>query len=394
VNLTIAVAVGVGTLVLVGLQTWFLGRMVRRKRRAAEAFGAWATARGLTTGPDGLLAVPVQSRSVSLRTSVGKRAFLTLALPLERRTASRHERPMEAPPRVLLRREARRDRLGKWLGLNREAQVGDSRFDADVYLESEDGQDVLARALSAPATREAIMALLGQGCNEVSIEVHAAGAVTARWLGDWPDGAGIESAARTLVELERTLPPFERVSRPRQLSRGARVIIASVAWLVAGGAMAAGGILGWPTIGGVGPDEVGATFGLGLWGILVFVVFWLVRGRFNGLRALVISGALLLMGSVAGGVGGGYIINGAMDFEPLSVHRVKVIGKRAVGSRSPTLYLDVAPWEGTSGTTLRVSRGQYDRVREGDDAFVRVGRGVLGYAWLDDVSRTLEAPSR
>src|SRR6185369_6240753 len=60
-------------------------------------------------------------------------------------------------PLIVFRRERALDKLGRWLFLNREVQTGDSAFDDQVYIETDEEDYLVKRTLEKEETRIAIL---------------------------------------------------------------------------------------------------------------------------------------------------------------------------------------------------------------------------------------------
>src|SRR5262249_51971627 len=54
-------------------------------------------------------------------------------------------------PLVVFRKETWRDRVGRWIFLNREVQTGDDGFDRAVYIETDEPRDVVQELLARDA---------------------------------------------------------------------------------------------------------------------------------------------------------------------------------------------------------------------------------------------------
>lgn len=86
-----------------------------------------------------------------------------------------HARHSPAPPTIpfsapiILRAETRMDRLGKRLGINRELQTGDARFDKAVYVESDAPDQLIALTLQSDQLREQVLSLFARGFTRVTL---------------------------------------------------------------------------------------------------------------------------------------------------------------------------------------------------------------------------------
>ncbi len=81
-------------------------------------------------------------------------------------------------PLISLRPETAFDRTGKERGIAREVQLGEERFDAAVYVDSNATDAEVRRVLSAPGIRAAVQSLLGTGAEDLRIDSTG---VSAHW---------------------------------------------------------------------------------------------------------------------------------------------------------------------------------------------------------------------
>ena len=100
--------------------------------------------------------------------------------------------------KVTLRPELPSDREGKELGINREVQTGDERFDDAVYIDSNASDAETQRVLAKPVVRNAITELLGDGCQTIEIHPH-------KVEGKFAKTGSIFNASTLIAALERLL---------------------------------------------------------------------------------------------------------------------------------------------------------------------------------------------
>jgi hypothetical protein len=195
---------------------------------------------------------------------------------------------------VLLRRETRRDRWGKRLGLNVEPQTGDPGFDERVYLETATPEREVRRLFASPALRAAVLAalevfpMLVVGA-EAGLVVGARSTSSDAELDVFTQRARVPALARVL----RALPP-ELSLASREVPGGSTLFVSLVGM----------GAVVLFAVGMVSLDRsrtisnalvVPALVGLGLvWSVAFLVLRGLVRGRPDGLR-------LFLLLALAGG---------------------------------------------------------------------------------------------
>lgn len=110
-------------------------------------------------------------------------------------------------PRITLRPETAFDRASKERGIAREVQLGDQRFDAAVYVDSNATDDEVKRVLSAPAVRSAVEFLLSAGAEDFCIDPDG---VKAHWK-ESPE----RYQPQHVLSLLQSLLVVQRAGRPR-----------------------------------------------------------------------------------------------------------------------------------------------------------------------------------
>jgi len=114
-------------------------------------------------------------------------------------------------PAILLRREVAADRAGKQRGINVEVQLGDPRFDQEVYVDSDAREDEVQRVLAAPSVRGAVRELLGAGCEKVRLSRRGVEATwTTKGNDGLFDGPRLVSALQSVVTLAAAGGPHAR----------------------------------------------------------------------------------------------------------------------------------------------------------------------------------------
>lgn len=302
--------------------------------------------------------------------------------------------PVQGPvldtlPKVVFRKEGERDRFGKALGVNREVQSGDERFDSAVYIESDASDEDVSAIVSSPVVREAVLELLELGCNLVGLN-HKGHSINVEWK--YVKGkivtekSSIEHLLDRMDEVARALPPFARATRARSFPRGAGILIANI---VVGVIMIPIVILGqmYPPV-----DNGLAPMGLAI-STLVFIsvlfLTWLrVRGRATGLRFLLWNAVTMVIGYPLLIVFGLYIINGAFGGLSRDVDTTVIRRWTTTSDNSTSYHIRVDPWPPhESSLKFDVRRADFDRLTRGSDVTLRIVEGALGYEWFDGVVR-------
>ncbi len=303
---------------------------------------------------------------------------------------SPHHGPvLDTLPHVVFRKESKRDRFGKRLGLNREVQTGDERFDSLVYVESNASDEDVTAIVSIPEVRESILDLLELGCSFVGLN-HQRHSIILHWFdtkkGNPMSSSGLEHLLDDVHALAGRLPPFSRLGRPRKLPRGAGILIANALLFAL---MIPIVLIGrqYPPIGD-GPGPIG-TLVAAVAFVAVIIPTWLrVRGRATGLRFLFWNGLVMLVGYPLLAIFALYIVNGAFT-ESMREQTSTVVRKWSTTSdNSTSYYIRVEPWPPhEESPRLRIPRPVWRGLDRGNEVTLRVGGGALGYEWFDEVVR-------
>lgn len=286
---------------------------------------------------------------------------------------------------MLLRRETRRDRVGKRLGLNVEPQTGDAAFDAQVYLETETPERDVRRLFASPALRAAVLAALDV------FPVLVLGAEAGLVVG----ARRTSSEAELDVHMQRRrVPALAAVVRalPPELAFASRGVPASSRALLTGTSIAAAVLFG---VGVVSLDRsraisdalvVPALAGLGLvWSTAFLAMRARVRGRPDGLRTFLtvaLAGGAA-MASLFAGLGS--LANEKLDRNAPTSHVVRVVRYDAPRGKSKgkLVVAGLPPEAGGRGaeTSLpaRLMPAPYCVHLE-----LRMAPGWLGRPWLVD----------
>lgn len=287
-------------------------------------------------------------------------------------------------PPITLRREGKLDRRGKALGLNREVQIGEARFDAAVYIVSA-APDVTIREVLAPAEARAAVTAMLQGAPSELVIGH--GKIVAR-----VEGASLEDlpALRMVVDYLAFLQEAVAVpkdipvvaARPqRRLAR--RLAALGVVWL---GLFAAALLLDPPPMLAWEP----LLLALGLGGLVCLVclalIVALLRGGAESLRWIMVCAGLCVPVAPVAGMRVALIANAWLDEGPATTTAVTAAAcEPYVGGAA--LELEGLAADG-GRTRLDVPE---DRIRgelaAGQATVVLVTRpGAFGWPWLVEVA--------
>lgn len=273
-------------------------------------------------------------------------------------------------------------RLGKSLGLNREVQTGDAEFDHHCYVDSPEADEVLKRLLADAPSREAIAGLLKLGF-QVQTSTQGVEAFQLVPLHAGRSEVKAAEATRLLARLAGSVPTLdEHAFKPPGAARN-RPLAALVALLTvvgAGGALALEPTLG-VTVNRAAAMALAVGGGLGLWAAGVALLSVVARGSSNGLRALVVSALVTLLGLPA--LGGTLLLwaNQRLDGAPPAAHQVTVRAKHTSGSQH---RVEVDSWEaGGRAVHVEASWVAFEQLHVGDVTGVTVHPGALGLAWVE-----------
>ncbi|MCB1749162.1 MAG: hypothetical protein H6977_03760 [Gammaproteobacteria bacterium] len=379
--------------VVITVVVWRLAR----RERAAEEGRAAALADYLGVP---LHRLPRGGQSVPLE--FGGAALTVHWRPADRRQRGRFELRVALAHAVELevRNERRAERIGKQLGLVREVQSGDARFDARCFVDTAQ-VDFARRYLAEPARRAHILALLEAGFDVVRLDADGVAAIIGEPGLSRPDAVRMPPAAlaTALHALAQGLPRSGTlVGQRRAWRRHLAVVYAGLGLLVAAGL---GGFVyvqpRYPVLDGFaflrfsllvsGPATV-------LLGALVIAV---LRGHSSSLRHCFAALALVVTAGPAGGWAGALVANAELDAAPPQARVVPVTGRRLRHVKNGTVhYVRVVSWRpGHSHEEFRVPEAVYAAVRPGRDAMrVVTGPGRFGFEWYvaHDLVRGMPAP--
>lgn len=376
-GIVIGVVLITGYVAFVGaLLGWMRGRLRRRAQIAADALaaaGARVGAVEMTSGKGGMVAgVSFAMDGVDARYTVRQwsRDFIVQSVLL----------PHAPLPAVLVRAERGVDRFGKWLGLNREAQVGDADFDAAAYVETSASDEVVRSLFADARLRDAVRALLGMGYR---VELSSAGLAAMRvrsFYADF-DAPEVPSVLRALVAARAVVPAMD----PALAGVSKRWVPWGALALLIGG-YAAMGVIGARVEGRPlwDPSQAGhaAIAGAGLWGLFLVAVVLALRGRSDGFRRTLVYGFVGVLVVPFLGALGALALNTSLDGGAEEA-RVAVVARVGRG-RHVTLRTDVGR------VSVPVAPELAGALRPGSRVRVRCRPGALGWPWIASVEPVVQ----
>ncbi len=300
-------------------------------------------------------------------------------------------------PRIYARRETGLDRLGKRLGLNRETQTGDAGFDARVYLETDDPEALVQRALGSAEARAAVEALLAMQ-PYVRLGPDAAAVRVGGTLGVMPPREEVERALEALSALVTAVPAID----PRDLpapSRRPGDVMATVAF--AAFVVTLFGLYVLP-IGYVDyrspllpADQDKAASVMGLVWLLLIPATWLrVRGHSRSFRnfltvVLCSVPALLVLGPEVL-----FLANAAFDGSDAVAREAMIVRRHRGGGKVEHRYLDVRWWDEPHRVVeMQVSAATFRGLNTGDLMTLQTHAGAFGWPWTERLDLRRAAPS-
>lgn len=301
-------------------------------------------------------------------------------------------------PRIHARRETSLDRIGKRLGLNREVQVGDPGFDARVYLETDESDALVKRALGAPKTRSALEALLGGEHPHAHLGPGGAAVRLGRGDGAPPSRDDLDQALDGLAAFADVAPSVDaaEVAPPRRARGDVMLVGALAAFVVSLFAMYAlpVGYADYRSPLLARDQHAALAFTSGAWLLLVPITWLWVRGHSRSFRNFLGVVLLGLFPLVVLGTEALFLLNATLDRGVAAEHEVTVARRRSPARKSEHRYLYI-PWWGPSGgeLELEVSAATFRGMHEGDAVSLDVRPGAFGWPWVERLRRVRPAPS-
>lgn len=291
---------------------------------------------------------------------------------------------------IVLRRETKLDKLGKWILMNQEAQTGHQDFDPNVYVESDLADGAVRSALEPSQVRQLVLSILDLGFSHVILAPGVALVAQTRPAKlDHLNPTSLASATRALHELGTVLPHIPVPDKPPPIMtlRSTLLVLAYVLTVAAlpvvfltNGA--------WTPI---DPHLYWSGVGLGLFLLFASMPFLglLIRGHSNSLRVFIATTIPLILGLPLVGVAALVTLNGAFDSSKPEHHRCEVVGTRISSGKSTSYYVTLKSWRtGDEPIEFRVGQSVHRACasRSGTGwATVTVYAGLLGQPWYDDV---------
>lgn len=301
-------------------------------------------------------------------------------------------------PRIYVRPETGWDRAGKTLGLNREAQTGDFDFDAGVYLETDESDETVRRALDRPAMREALRAMLAGGHPFVRLGPGAVATRIGRSLNAAPGPEALERALQGLAAVAASAPSIDPSEiRPPSRMRGDLVAgamtLAFMASLVGFYAMPLG-YADYDSPLRAGDRAVAGSISFAAWLALIPLSWAWMRGHSRSFRNFLTTVLLGLLPVMLLGTEALYVANALLDDGAGTAREVVISRRRAYTRKYEHRYLYIPWWdEPHAETEMEVSRNTYQRFHPGDAVVVTSRPGALAWPWAERIELRRRSPS-
>ena len=279
------------------------------------------------------------------------------------------------------------DTLCKNIGLAKEYQTGDKRFDEAIYIRcASDG--FAKKVLADPQRRRAIETLQAMGFQVV----QASGShVEARWSGFDPSGQHdpqlTDRAAELLFTLAAGIPSQDPEFAASQID--IRLISLVLLWLLLlGFAALFPCVFVWPTVRLLPLLLLSGALTLLLWLTLGWVAAWLLRGTSVSHDRWL---ALMLGALVAvplGSIGCLSMLNGYNDKQPRVIQTAPILSTRIDRNKrgNPSrYYASIRDWASPDEQLeFQISQEEHGRVLLRQTRLqVTVGVGALGLEWVE-----------
>ncbi len=249
--------------------------------------------------------------------------------------------PRDGLGRVDLEPETGFDRLGKRLGVCRELQVGDEAFDAAVYIDTVEADDVVRAYLATPEARAAVLEVVAGGD---PLELSRSGVRTRLAGSSGP--ARIVAAARALIGFVRALPltlPRPATGAPARRWFLSVSALFTLPWIGYGlTSPVAPRALLLPWVAGVGLSLLVTL-------LLLPVVALFVRKRSAGFQLLVVTGCFLAFGLLPAGPAALFLVNASLDVSPVEQPARVASATCAEGDHGPWTDVTVHLAGGSAG---------------------------------------------
>jgi hypothetical protein len=298
----------------------------------------------------------------------------------------------ERLPLVVFRREKKIDRVGRALFLNREIQTGDSAFDEQVYIETDEQDHLVKRVLETQEARDAILAAVAQH-RAVILSKEGVGGTVLFSSDHERTISAIRAALAPLGRIADALPAgsFDAAVGRRQTARGDLLAVGTMIGMLLS-------IFELGMIPHIKPDrwepwlndqqkpmEHAAAWAFLLFAVLAFV--W-IRGHSRSLRNFAVT---LLFGAITipfAVIQNGFLLNAVLDHSPIVEHTSTITKKFERHTRYNTYHHIQFPAlfsTGTAGTDIE--EDLWKSLKPGDGIVLGMRSGRFGWMWVDSVRK-------
>jgi hypothetical protein len=298
----------------------------------------------------------------------------------------------------VIRREIGIDTFAKDIGLNKEVQLNEPAWDAQLYFECDDQifvQELMRSADMKMAVRDLLVTfnsieISGSRCAVVKKPCTQLSSV---------DTSDLSAAAAQLVKLTTYIPASysgsgsatpltDEFKSSQNLFTGF-----GIGFLIVGILLSLWGTSSFEPLRGSRIFLASLGFSLPLLALFVAYAYHELAGHSTSDKAFFGAALSAAIGLVLCGWGGAMVFNGSMDASLREGHRTAVYSKYITHHKSSTYYhVSVEGWSrGSSGYDFQVPLYTYNQLKPGDPCEVTTRQGALGFEWV--VARSC-APAR
>jgi hypothetical protein len=297
----------------------------------------------------------------------------------------RHCFPLEVPepPLIELFRENHITRLGKMLRINKEYQSGDVAFDALIYIDSNNTPDAyIEHLLQSQEAREAIVALIQAGYDQITIDANARGGLVYATRSDAAGSSNtLLAQAAHLSRIADAIPP----STPKRIERrpdlGAKLLTFQTIIIMITFFLPRAFQHIWPIYGPrwSEPWWLSAM----AWAAAILLLIPILRGSNRAFSRLLMNSFFLMFVIPSSMAPSLRAINALADTSEPQIIQATVLDKYRAHKNTSTYYhVTLDMHDGTSPEERNVSERDYARIPASGQVEVVMGAGALGWPWI------------
>jgi hypothetical protein len=300
-------------------------------------------------------------------------------------------------PRIYVRPETGRDRAGKTLRLNREVQTGDAEFDASTYLETDESDATVQRALAPAPMRASLRSLLTGGLPFVRLGPDMVATRIGSTLTP-PSPESIEQALQGLAGVATAAPRIDpsELRAPTRMRGDLIAQATTVTFLVSIVAvylLPIGYVDCWSPVWD-SDQNTGALASFTAWLTLPVLCWVWMRGHSRSFRNYLTTVLLALLPLMLLGTELLFVGNALLDHGGVTPHEVVISRRRTSSGRRTHRYLFAPSWEPPGAEVrMQVAASTYRRFHPGDAVVLFTRPGALGWPWIERMELRRASPS-